>query len=819
MVDPRDDQFAARRRTSEARERAIGGPHATTRPPTRPAWRPRWQGLARLGLAIGLTGFSAVVVLRIQERVEPPVAARVIDRLDPDAVIESTGVELVRSAGGEENFALTAPRQLTSKDGSTRFFGGMSLTVTERADRQSFIVTGTEANMDDTETDFTVTDDVQLTVSDGLVVRTGTLVYTRGQSLVTMEDGPGGPTTISRSGLEASGRNPVHDLDRAITTLPEAATVRLTGDGDRAAVTIESARATLAPADGYMHFEGGTAAVTGPMVLESETMTARFGEEETELEQLELRGDARIYSTESTSGAPGELRASAITLTFEETTRTVTRATLRGDASIGSTAPAPGGLSGMRARAMTVIFEDTTGAVEQSLLTGAARIDLVGSDGSRGARISAAAMDVTTAPDGGDVTALEAWDGVRLGLPDTPDGAQQEIRAARLIPNGPPGAEMTAVRFDQDVEYHERRAATGTAAAVRRVIRAERLDAGVAEGLSALVEARFLGHVSFEDGTRGMAAAEVVYNVTGGLLTLSSVPDAGLTPRVIDATSRIEAATITVAVDGSRLEASGGVTSEVTPAGPGNPDTPESTPKKLPALLEADQQVLVSADALRYLRGAGGAGQTTYSGKARLWQGGTSFEGDTLAIDDQTGNLTATGNVRTRIQLTRLNETTQRSEVSPTHVKTGTFVYDDAARHAVYTTTAVLLSEHGDLKADTIKIFLEADARTLDRLEATGNVTLGLNGRWATGEHLVYYEAEGRYEMEGAPVEMVEEVDPEEPATPAPPRPGATPPRPSCSSTTGRTLTFFRSTDTMVVDGREVARTQTGSGTCTPPTF
>jgi lipopolysaccharide export system protein LptA len=777
-VEQDGNQLEARQRAIEAHERAMGGDpapakRAPAQPQKRPVWWPRWQRVARFVLAIGLTGFAAVVFLRVQQRVEP-VAARVVDRLDPDAVIESTGVELVRTAGGEENFSLTGNRQLTFEDGSMRFFEGMSLKVTEQLDRESFIVTGIEASMDDAQTEFTVSGDVQLTVSDGLVVRTGALAYARGQSLVTMEDGPA-QTTFSRSGLEASGRNPAYDRDRAITNLPEAARVRLTGDGDREAVDIESARATLAHDDRYMRFEGGTTAATGPLVLESDNMTAHFGEEETALERIELRGRADIHTIKPTAG----------------------------------------GLRAMRAANMTLKFESTSRVLERVLLAGKAAIELVGTDGSRGARISAVTMDSTLAADGGDVTALEAWDAVRLQLPETPDGARQEIRAGRLAPDGPPGSEMTAVRFEQDVVYQERRAAAGSAAA-NRVIRADRLEASVKKGLSALVVARFLGHVSFEDDRRAATASEVVYDVTGGLVTLSRVSDASLTPSVTDTTSRIEAGIITLAVDGSMLEASGGVTSVLTPEGAGDDDSAESTSKKVPALLDEDQQMLVSAGALRY---DADIGQTTYTGQAHLWQGTTSFEGDTLLINDETGNLTASGNVRTRIQLMRLNETTQRSEASSTRVEANTLVYDNVTRHAVYDTKALLRSERGNLKADTIEIFMATDDRTLDRLEATGNVTLGLDGRWATGDHLVYYEAEGRYEMEGGLVKIVEEVKPVETTTRTSTQPDATPRSPSCSSTTGRTLAFFRSTDTVTVDGREVARTQTRSGTCTPPTF
>ena len=733
-----------------------------------------WQRVARIGLAVGLVGFGTLVFLGLQERAEP-VAARVVDRADPDAVIESTGVELVQTADGQENFALSATRQATYDDGSVRFVEGVTLRVTEQPDRESFVVTGMEASVNDAHTDVTVSGEVQLTVSDGLVVRTGTLVYARGQSVVKMEDGTG-PTTLRRSGLEASGRNPIYDGDRAIINLREAATVRLTGNDDRETVDIRSARAILAHAERYMHFDGGTVVLTGPMVLESEIATAHFGEEETALERLELRGSVRIRSTE----------------------------------------PAPGGVREMSAAEITLEFEETARILERAILAGEAAIELVGSDGGRGARIDAATMDVTMTPGSGDVTELVAQDAVRLrlrGLRDAPNGSRHEIRAGTLKAPATPDAGLTSVRFEQAVEYREQRPATTTAGPVSRVIRAQRLEAGVEEGFGVLVEARFLGDVRLEDDTREATTDELFYDVLGGRVTLGSSGDAGLAPRLTDATSTIEAVTIELSRDGSTIEASGDVKSVLTPGGG---DTEESTSGRIPTLLEQDRQVNVIADALRY---DGDAGQTTYTGRARLWQGETSFEGDTLAVDDQTGNLTASGSVQTAIQLVRLSETTQRGEVSLTLAEAETFVYDDAARRATYNTRALLRSEHGDLKADVIEVFLETDGRTLDRLEATGHVQLRLDGRWVTGERLVYYEAEGRYDMEGTPVEIVEEVEPEETATTAPPRSGAAPPPPSCRSTRGRALTFYRSTNTVAVDGRAELRTQTTNGQCIPLTF
>ena len=830
----------------------------------RPVWLPRWQGVARLGLAAGLLGFGTVVFQGIRERVDP-VAARVIDRLDPEAVIDTIGCDVVQGVGGLENFTLEATRCLTYEDGSVRFLEGVRLDVAEQSDRESFLVTGTEATASGTEADITVSGDVRLATSDGLVIHTEMLAYTRGQSLVTMHDDTQ-PTTLTRSGLEASGRNPVYDRDQAIVTLRETATVRLTGDDDRATVDIRSARALLAHADKYMHFDGGVIVRTGQLVLQAENTTAHFGEEETALERLELRQDAHVRSTEPTAGGLRELRAAEMTLEFEDATR----------------------------------------VLERVMLAGASTIELVGSEGGLGARIGAATMVVTMAPHNGDVTALEARDGVRLELPVTSDGAQQEIGATTLSAPATPGTGLTSVRFDQGVEYREWRAATNTTAAVSRSIRAERLEAGIEEGFSALFDARFLGDVRFTDGTRQATADEAAYDLANGVVTLSTGGAAGRAATLTDGTKAIEltadvmtinlrqtAPTATappelaetddpertqplvqppptmtlptpepavpvavqavapaeadvraeaqvalpveaeapvevdnlgraysialvgheVSLDGSAVEASGGVKSVLTPGGGASS---ESTSGKMPALLEKGEQVFVSADALLY---EGDGGQVTYTGHAHLWQGASSFEGDTVELDDATGDLTASGSVRTSIQLVRLNEATQRNEVSQTRAEADTFVYDNAARTAVYDATAVLRSEHGDLKADMITVFLEADGRTLDRLEATGQVKLRLNGRWASGERLVYYEAEGRYEMEGAPVEIVEEVEPEETTPTTPPRPRTSPPPPSCRSTTGRALTFYRSTDTVSVDGREVLRTETINQRCTPLVF
>ena len=774
-MDPDDDNVGRRQPRIAARTQAAprrSGPKRARTGRRQPRyWWPRWQGVARLGLLIGLVAFATVVFSGVEER-RAPAATRSIDRADPDAIISTIDCIQLQDVDGQENFALSGGLCSIYDDGAMRIVNGVTLVVAKRLDREGLEVTGTEAFVTGDRTEVTFTGDVHLTVTDGLVVHTDTLIYSRAQGLARMHD-DAGLTTLTRVGMEAEGRDVVFVNDRAIVTLDGAATVRLTGDDDREAVVIRSAHATLADADRYMRFEGAAEVLTGPMVLESESATAYFGEEETALERLLLQGGARLHANE----------------------------------------PAAGGLREMGASEMTLVFEATTRVFERATLAGASIIELAGFDGGQGAVISAAVLEVTLA-DGTDVTTLEARDGVRLQLPVTPDGTRQEIRAGRMVPTGAPGAAMTSVRFQENVTYQERRTVTSTADAVSRNITAESLDAGVEEGLSALLQATFLGHVRFEDDTHTGAADEVVYDVTAGLVTLGAVGDAGTAPSMTVGTFRIDAPTIELVLDASTLTASGGVTSVLTPTD-GDDETAGSGAGTLPALLDEDEDTPMNADSLQYDHGTG---QLTLTGQAHLWQGLTSFAGDTVTLDDQTASLTASGHVRTSLQLEQLNETTGLREVSTTDVVADTFVYDDAANQAAYT-KALLTSDDTKLKADTTDMFLGADSRTLERLEATGNVKLDLDGRWTTGDHLVYYDADGRYDMEGAPVVYEAEVEPEDSATTTPVRPGAPPPPPSCQRSTGRILTFDRSSDTVAVDGEGVLRAQTTRVRCTPLVF
>ena len=120
--------------------------------------------------------------------------------------------------------------------------------------------------------------------------------------------------------------------------------------------------------------------------------------------------------------------------------------------------------------------------------------------------------------------------------------------------------------------------------------------------------------------------------------------------------------------------------------------------------------------------------------------------------------------------------------------------YEDAMHRATYTTNAHVNGPQGDLRAVKIELYLVPGGGSLERAEAYEEVNLRSDARTATGARMTYFAKDERYLMTGAPVRTVDE---------------------ECRETTGKTLTFYRSTDTVSVDGNQELRTLSrNGGTC-----
>ena len=702
-----------------------------------------WQRLIRVALALFVVGVVVSVALGLRGRTASTPDAVVAERTDPDAVIETRGSRIVQADEWGENLRVVADRQDTYRDGALRLIDNVEVTVADRADRSGFVLTGSEARLDSDKTEVVLTGDVRMQSEDGLLATTDEATYSDVEGVVRMPT----HTTLRRSGLQATGERAQYDRASDVVRLLASAQVDLLFDAAR--FRIVSRQATLAHADGYMQFDGNV-----EIDSDSETMTAGQARAElvgetTQLRSLELRRHATVMGSREQEGALREMSADMIRLAY---------------AADGET-------------------------LETATLTGRGMLATTGSAGAAGARVRGRAMEISFDSDGGALRDLVVQDRVSLVLPETAEAPARRITAERLTATSTTGTQLEDAVFEGDVVFVEPSARHGGETA-RRVLRARRLDATLTNGLSELASTRFSGDVSLEDQTMVAVADEARYVVSEGRIDLVSGGPEGRPPRFEDERGSVQARTISVDVEGTRIVAEGDVESVLT-AEPTDVATEQGRGRS--SLLDADDAVYITAGRFTY---DGDLETAVYSEGARLWQADTEFNADRIVLDEARGDIAAQGEVRTRTQITQVNDETGLPEESRTIGRAQDFFFEDAIHRATYTTDAQLTGPQSDLTADVIHLILLPDGRTLDRLEAVGNVQLKMTGRWVSGESLVYYDAEGRYEMDGEPVEIVEEIDGE------------------CRETTGRRLTFFLIDDAVSVDGESEVRTETARGDC-----
>ena len=190
----------------------------------------------------------------------------------------------------------------------------------------------------------------------------------------------------------------------------------------------------------------------------------------------------------------------------------------------------------------------------------------------------------------------------------------------------------------------------------------------------------------------------------------------------------------------------------------------------------------------------------TYGGGARLWQGGTEFRGGKVVVDETTGNITAEQAVQTRTTMLQHDEALSEAVETVTVGRGATLFYDNRERRVTYAGRATLTSPGSTFGGDTIELFLHEDARTLDRIRIAGNVTLELDTRSVTAATLTYDDREGRYDLTGRPVSVIERTAGE------------------CRETTGQVVSFYSTGDSITADGQSAERTASTGGRCAPGT-
>lgn len=687
----------------------------------------KWQKWARvLAAAIGIA--AAVVVYATMGERAKLVPATAPARIDPKAVIESSGNVVQQVRGTKQDYLIEAERQLTYEGGLTKLVG-VKITVRNRGGRD-YVVSGREAQAGENQKELQLDGGVELKASDGFIVRADKATFDQDAGVMLAP----GAVTFERDRMTGSGTGMSYDKNADVLSLADQSHVSLRDEQGKVTHEFTSGKSTLDRVAHTLRLEGDIHVVRGDQVIDAAQGLAHLTADEQRLTDIELRGNSRVVGGGS-------------------------------------------GVDSMSARDMNLHYAADGQSLQHAQLIGGGAVAMTGQNGSPGRQFFGDVLDIAVAPDG-SVTNVVGRDNVRLDLPASPESPQRSITARAVDAEGAAGHGLTAAHFTDKVEYREE-GGTSTAA---RAARSRTLTVALMN--DAISNAVFDGAVTFEEAGLQAAAAEARYDPQRGALRLSGV-ESGALPRVADDQVTIDAMTIDVALQGRLMKASGGVKTTLRAN-----QSKGSDETKLPGLLKQDQPANVNADALDY-RGA--AGEAIYTGNATMWQGETAVRADTLRIDQSKGDFLASGNARSTIVLDTGNSIAHAADIR----------YVDAAHTITYasakggaglvTAQAQLSGPQGDLRADRIEVILAPQGSHVERLEAYTGVNMKVDTRAASGERLTYFAADERYLMTGAGSKSVRVVE-------------------NCRETTGRTLTFFKSTDRIIVDGNEEQRTQTRNG-------
>jgi lipopolysaccharide export system protein LptA len=683
----------------------------------------RWQRRAQLGFGLFAAVFAVVLWFVIGER-RDPAPAPPLQRLDPAAVSEIKGGDVVQVKGAKRDIRIEFATQVLYADGSAKYTGFKAL-IDDRGGR-SFEIAGADAKVAPEQSALDVHGNVNIRTSDGLVAKTEQASFAEADGILRGD----GPITFDRARTKGSGVGFRYDRSIDRLELLNQAAVDVAPAADGGGMAARAGSAAYSRAERFIRLERGMRMDRDGQVIEATAATIFLLPDRDEPKIVELRGSATIR------GAAG---ASA--------------------------------LQHMQARDMNLTYADDGRTLQNALLVGQGVIQMAASSGAA-QELQGETIDLTLAPDGA-VTQLLARNNVRVTIPPTANAAAREVTAQALTASGRGGQTLNQMHFETGVVYRE-----DVPGADPRIARARTLNTTLADA-GTIDQANFSGGFVYEQGRTKAESVEAAYNVTNGTLVLRG-PESAKPPSMRN--ERVDlrnAATIDVTLSPFKVEAAGKVQA-VFAAG-------AQEGERGATLFDASQSIIVVCDKLRFDEASG---EGSYTGKpANLFQdNGNRIRGDVITMNEKTGVLSAAGNVTTSLPLAATADGGAKGNSTG---RAGHFEFDDAKRRAVFAKAAQLDGSQGNLRAERIELTLAAEGNDLQRLNAAGNVEVFVEDRKASGDSLVYHPSDERYVIDGTPVRLVR----------------------ACQESAGRTLTFYRGSERVLVDGHE-SRVQTKGGKC-----
>jgi lipopolysaccharide export system protein LptA len=262
-------------------------------------------------------------------------------------------------------------------------------------------------------------------------------------------------------------------------------------------------------------------------------------------------------------------------------------------------------------------------------------------------------------------------------------------------------------------------------------------------------------------------------------------------PVLTDSQSRTTAASVTINQETGELAATGGVASTYLAAGRDSVDLGSG-----PAHISADS-----------LSGSTTSGHVIYRGHARLWQGESVIDAEQIEIWRDEKKMQATGHVvavfpQESSQFPGPQTRTVSQSEGPTlwHISAPMLTYwnDEGKAHLEGGVTAS--SQQGQVVSRTLDVFIQSGPGQtgggigapgrgqLTRALAKGTVVVRQGDRRGLGEQADYTATDGKFVLSGGQPTLTDATG---------------------DTTTGRSLTFFVASDTILLDSQEGSRTLT----------
>ncbi|HUL34562.1 MAG TPA: LptA/OstA family protein [Candidatus Eisenbacteria bacterium] len=214
---------------------------------------------------------------------------------------------------------------------------------------------------------------------------------------------------------------------------------------------------------------------------------------------------------------------------------------------------------------------------------------------------------------------------------------------------------------------------------------------------------------------------------------------------------------------------------------------------KGPSLQLSPAPANITAD---HLQANSRTGRAVYTGHARLWQGPSVLEANTIELLRDARVLNASGNVRAVFPQAVPGG---GPKVAPAvwHVSAGSLTYWDAEDRAHLQKDVLVQSDEQKMRAPVLDLYFtragsskpgSGGTSEISRAVGTGGVVVEQGDRRGTAERGVYTAADAKFVLSGGTPTLFDPVE---------------------GTTSGRELTFYRADDTIVVDSGNGLRTMT----------